>query len=70
MIYLSPWELRILRLLADGRTLQQTAKDMGYSNDRSLYNTLASIRRRMGAQTTLQAAVMAAKAGLLDERLS
>lgn len=70
MIYLSPAQLRILRLLAAGKTQQQVAKETGYSSARSFYNALLDIRKRMGAETTLQAAVMAAKAGLLDERLS
>lgn len=61
---LSPVELRLLRGLAEGRTMRELAGELSYS-----YTYLREVRqsaiRRLGASTIVQAVYLATRRGLI-----
>jgi DNA-binding NarL/FixJ family response regulator len=62
---LSPLDILILQNLADGVTMEQTAKDVRLSYN-TLKNHTKAIRETMGADTTIQAVTMALRRGLIE----
>ena len=62
---LSPLHIQILQTLADGVTVEQTAKDVKLSYH-TLKNYTKTIRETMGADTTIQAVAMALRRGLIE----
>lgn len=61
---LSPSELRSLRLLAEGWTGKEAAHTIRISPE-TFKNHTERARLKLGAMTTLQAAVIAARQGLI-----
>ncbi|MFD5419447.1 LuxR C-terminal-related transcriptional regulator [Streptomyces sp. NPDC127069] len=59
--------LEVLTLLAEGRTLQQIARDWGVEPG-TVRIYAARLRRYLGADTNPQAVLLACRAGLLDGR--
>jgi DNA-binding NarL/FixJ family response regulator len=59
---LDPEDERILRLAARGRPVSAIARELGVSMRGAQYR-LARLRRRFGAQSTSELAVMAARRG-------
>lgn len=65
MIVVNPIELRWLRAMASGVSVDSLAKKEGYSG-RELFRMLHDLYGRMGAQNRSQAIAQAARWGLLD----
>jgi DNA-binding CsgD family transcriptional regulator len=62
---LTPRQLEVLRLLADGRSTHEIASIL-YLSTTTVRNHVASLLGALGVHTRLQAVVAAGKAGLLD----
>lgn len=58
-------DVRVLRGLARGMTVEEVGRELGYSS-RAMYRNLASLYRRMGVDKRSAALVQAARWGLLD----
>ncbi|HEV3365345.1 MAG TPA: LuxR C-terminal-related transcriptional regulator [Acidimicrobiia bacterium] len=61
---LSPWEIKWLQMLADGKTVAEVGREVGYS-EREMFRLLQRLYTRMGARGRIDAIVKAAQAGLL-----
>jgi LuxR family quorum sensing-dependent transcriptional regulator len=59
---LDPLELRVLELLAAGRTITEIAKTVGYSR-RTIQRRLVETRKRLGVATNAEALIVAGAAG-------
>lgn len=57
-------QLRVLKALAAGKRQEQIASELGI-NLRTVEMHVADIRSRLGAETTTEAAVVAARAGVV-----
>jgi len=64
---LGPQEVRWLRRLAAGVTIQQLASECEYA-ERSMYRILSTIYAKLGAHNRSEAVVIASRQGLLDDR--
>lgn len=58
-------ELELLQLLADGKTLEQAAEEMGL-REQTAKNYMYDIRHKLDASTTVNAAVIAVRRELID----
>jgi DNA-binding NarL/FixJ family response regulator len=64
-ISLTRRQLQVLRLLADGKSTDEIARELGLSPT-TVRNYVAGLLAALGAHNRLQAVVAASKAGLLD----
>ena len=62
---LSPTDLRALRLIADGLTVNQVGTRLGISKS-AICMRLARLRERIGATTNAHAVAIAVRTGQLD----
>ena len=60
---LSPREVDIVRMLAEGRTIEQTAESLGIS-PKTVSNNLSQIRQKLGVQTDFELAFWAWSQGV------
>lgn len=60
---LSPREVDIVRMLAEGRTIEQTAESLGISS-KTVSNNLSQIRQKLGVQTDFELAFWAWSQGV------
>jgi DNA-binding NarL/FixJ family response regulator len=58
-------QLEILRLLAEGRSTDEIATELGLSRT-TVRNYIATLLAALGAHTRLQAVVVARRAGIID----
>ena len=58
-------QLQVLRLLADGKSTDEIARELGLSRT-TVRNYIAGLLAALGAHNRLQAVVAARRAGLLD----
>ena len=65
---LTPRELDVLRLLAEGQDVRRIAKSLGITLS-TCRSQVKSLREKLGAHTQLEAVVKATRAGLLEETL-
>lgn len=61
---LEPWQLRWLRMLANGATITELGRESSYS-EREVFRLLQRVYRKMGARNRVDALVKAAQVGIL-----
>jgi DNA-binding NarL/FixJ family response regulator len=69
MIHLSPRELQVIRLKAQGKSIKCISFELGLSRG-VVRNYIASIKCKLGAVDTANACVIAAGLGLLDNHIA
>jgi two-component system, NarL family, response regulator DesR len=62
---LTPRQLDVLRLLAEGRSTDEIASKLGLSRT-TVRNYIAGVLAVLGAHSRLQAVIVARKSGLID----
>ncbi len=63
--HLTPRQLDVLRLLAEGRSTAEIATELGLRQT-TVRNYVANLLAALGAHTRLQAVIAAGKAGLIE----
>ena len=64
-VSLTPRQLQVLRLLAEGKSTAQIAAELGLSRI-TVRNYIANLLTTLGAHSRLQAVLTASKLGLID----
>ena len=65
MPHLTKRQLEVLRLLAEGRSTAEIARELGLSQA-TVRNYIANLLVALGVHTRLQAVIAASKAGLIE----